>query len=151
MARVITFSTVFPAYHHRAGEPTHFVEKILASLVGQQNSVSPKNHTIRAGNRWKIGDKFSPIIWSLPGGRFKKGNKQIQFAPDIEIKKIFDIYICFADKIISIDGCEFVINYDEVLKRLATNDGLRVDDFIYWFGQIPFTGQIICWNENVNY
>jgi hypothetical protein len=33
MAKVITFSRFFPAYHPRKGEPTYFVEKIWAHLI----------------------------------------------------------------------------------------------------------------------
>ena len=32
MARIITFSRTFPAYHPKAGEPTYFVEMILNDL-----------------------------------------------------------------------------------------------------------------------
>jgi hypothetical protein len=34
---------------------------------------------------------------------------------------------------------------------LAKNDGLSHDDFKDWFSKLPFSGQIICWNENVKY
>lgn len=46
-----------------------------------------KEHTIRKGKRWKVGDKFSPRIWS--GKPYK--SKQIILAPDTEIKQVFDI------------------------------------------------------------
>jgi hypothetical protein len=85
--KIITFSRYFPVYHPKAGQPTEFVQKILLSLIevghismsksveiGQKygfpgffsiNDVrkldlSPKHHTIRAGNRWKEGEWFSP-------------------------------------------------------------------------------------------
>ena len=89
MSKVITFSRVFPAYHPKAGQPTGFVEKLWQSLliVNKENegfkselfvlsrnemllkehshwwttNPIPKNHTIRAGHRWKVGDKFSPV------------------------------------------------------------------------------------------
>jgi hypothetical protein len=87
--RVITFSKFYPAYHEKRGCPTHFVEKIwkyLYDLPGMSWDVgeyqqqhdnhfgpeqvisvhqfAPKLHTIRAGNRWKPGDVFSPRVWS---------------------------------------------------------------------------------------
>lgn len=105
MSRVITFSRQFPGYHPKNGMPTHFVEKALNSfLMGGYNiypkkdipvdflkSLSkeifhPKHHTIRAGHRFKAGDMFSPRVWS---GR-PYHTKQIIFADDVEVKKVFD-------------------------------------------------------------
>src|SRR6185312_11465979 len=110
MSKVLTFSRTFPAYHARAGEPTYFVEKIWKFLWDNEKSNynpvreyfqcydevfpvnyedekenihhhAPKVHTIRAGHRWKVGDKFSPRVWS--GKTYC--SKQITIAPDIEI------------------------------------------------------------------
>ena len=118
MSKVITFSRVFPAYHPKKGQPTFFVEKIWQSfginplfpspslsihnthlpydivhLVGDDlvylHEYDPKHHTIRAGNRWKVGDKFSPRVWS--GKPYN--SKQIIIAPDIEIKKVWEFEI----------------------------------------------------------
>ena len=106
MSRVITFSRVFPAYHPKKGQPTYFVEKVLQSLKVQAyalptnvvpiisheillHNYSPKHHTIRSGNRWKVGNKFSPRVWS--GKPYN--SKQIIIAPDIEIKKIWDVKV----------------------------------------------------------
>lgn len=102
-----------------------------------------KYHTIRAGNRWKVGDLFSPRVWSgLP-----YRSKQIVIAPTIEIKKVwsFEFYgttIILSDK---------VLNSLEV-SEVAKNDGLSYVDFISWFrtGK-PFIGQIICWDEKTQY
>ena len=169
MSRVITFSRVFPSYHPRAGEPTHFVEKVLKSLydpafllkppqefktVGGHDITKlhlkqpievfdPKHHTIRAGHRWKVGDTFSPRVWS--GIPYK--SKQITFALDIEIKQIWDVEF---DE----DGSLWIFSDNErgpeVVEEVAKNDGLTKDDLFAWFNK-PFTGQIICWNENINY
>jgi hypothetical protein len=100
MSRVITFSRYFPAHHPRCGESTYFVEKIWASLetsfldqLADEDRIfnprlsldvfAPKHHTIRAGHRFKAGDWFSPRVWS--GKPYN--SKQIQFAPDIQVKK----------------------------------------------------------------
>lgn len=40
MARVIPFSTKFPAYHPKAGERTYFVEKILNSMQINHRTIS---------------------------------------------------------------------------------------------------------------
>lgn len=173
MSRVITFSRFFPASHPKTGEPTYFVEKIWLSLVDcgfismskvvelskttgigdmdiytlRKSNLSPKGHTIRTGNRWKVGDKFSPRVWS--GKPYK--SKQIQFAPDIEIKKIWEF---------STGGELFYLNgkqFDVTSSDAPTNDGLSTDDFLSWFDTHPknkgeeFSGEIISWNELICY
>ena len=159
MSRVLTFSRVFPIYHPRKGEPTYFVEKIWQSLgdcfydqVSKQlsevvnfdtmplstESFEPKHHTIRAGHRWKVGDKFSPRVWS--GKPYS--SKQIIIAPDIEVKKVWDFNIRESNNLLQF---EF-----QNIHNVATNDGLELVDFLQWFNK-PFDGQIICWNENIEY
>lgn len=165
--RVITFSRYFPKKHPKVGASTFFVEQIWSGLLnvlmlnGRQELYkiskslpeldkswsekiiwNDKYHTIRAGNRWKIGDMFSPRIWS--GNPYR--SKQIQFAPPIEIKKIWDIEMY---------GMTTLLNDKPInsltLQEIAKNDGLNYKDFDVWFDPLPFKGQIICWNENINY
>src|SRR3989304_2910881 len=111
MARIITFSTTFPSYHPRRGELTYFREKLLIGfgLSGYDMKSFPitldyksekewwwaKYHTIRAGNRWKVGDMFSPRVWS--GKPYN--SKQIIIAPDIEVMKIWDFEIIKAPQL----------------------------------------------------
>lgn len=169
MSKVITFSRVFPAYHPRKGEKTFFPEKVLGGLIElglcDSDTILRNNldlniffiidlnknfkyHTIRAGNRWKVGDKFSPRVWS--GKPYK--SKQIIIAPDIEIKKTWDFHMDL-NGVYSLNG-----KYLDHKKyfHLAKNDGLEVSDMFHWF--MPnfdkpkeFTGQIISWNENIKY
>ena len=99
MSKIMTFSRTFPAYHPKAGQPTYFVEKILRGIHTLDDHVkpiinfdvcstcAPKHHTIRAGNRWKVGDKFSPRVWS--GKPYC--SPMITIAPDIEVKKVYPI------------------------------------------------------------
>lgn len=172
MARVITFSRTFPAYHPKAGQPTHFVEKFWESIKIQDlnpiqglgdekqrfcfETFAPKHHTIRAGSRWKVGDMFSPRVWS--GKPYN--SKQIIIAPDIEVKKVWDFEM-IPD--LHWDECmykskDFIVDADR-LNAIAKNDGLTLTEFAQWFAgsgmmsskRKPFTGQIICWNESVNY
>lgn len=167
MSRILTFSRVFPAYHPRKGEPTYFVEKIWKSLSEKTNGYDPsggyqdaydnhfhpmgkglknihqfepKHHTIRAGNRWKVGDKFSPRVWS--GKPY--ASKMITIALDIEVKKVIPIEC----KVV--DGFKNFGYSSETVCKIATNDGLKISDFLNWFNK-PLIGQIICWNENINY
>jgi hypothetical protein len=170
MSKVITFSRYFQSNHPRKGEPTYFVEKIWKSFelnnlakvrkdfseygmtdIYYRNNfseISPKHHTIRSGNRFKVGDKFSPRVWS--GKPYK--SKQIILAQDIEIKKVWNIGMD--------ENCVFWIN-EKYLKAntvelLAKNDGLEISDFYKWF--MPnynkpklFSGQIICWDDTISY
>lgn len=163
MSRVITFSRNFPSYHPKAGQPTFFMEKIWKSL-GQTYAVmcreqgldmfqaikdidtyTPKYHTIREGRRFKKGDLFSPRVWLEKPYR----SKQVTFAPDIEVKKTWDIEIRFERmwQSILIEG-ELVTS--QVQRELATNDGLTVPDLVGWFNK-PMIGQIICHGESINY
>lgn len=159
MTKVITFSRTFPAYHPRKGELTNFVEKLWASkhadyeykvvskalgLVDVSKEFEPKHHTIRSGNRWKAGDKFSPRVWS---GR-PYNSKMVRIGPDIEIKKVWGFestgngHLYINDK--SIDVLE--------IEALAKNDGLSNEDLLKWFKYPkPFKGQIICWSDKVEY
>lgn len=133
-----------------------------ALVKGRTEKFTPKYHTIRGGHRFKVGDKFSPRVWS--GKPYN--SKQIIIAPDIEVKKVWDIVIfshqptlkCLApDLVVVINKQER--RASETFGELSQNDGLYLDDFIFWFMLSPdfrknknrFKGQIICWNENVNY
>lgn len=158
MARIITFSRTFPAYHPKAGEPTNFVEKLvnafqeIGTTIFEIDELDLKHcpwehmgnkwHTIRAGHRWKAGDKFSPRVWS---GR-PYNSKMVTIAPDITIEKVWNIEV---DE----DGCFWVYcdrEGEDILDEVALNDGLSRKDLLDWFDK-PMTGQIICWNKDVEY
>ncbi len=180
MSKVITFSRVFPSTHPKKGQPTYFIEKFInsigLSIVGIDayqhfeqlndgkdldnfiNSLSigteEKRHTIRNGNRWEVGDKFSPRVWS--GQPYK--SKQIIIAPDIEIKKIWDIEVHSTkndegERLFKVYAGGNLFTKKEQYATLAKNDGLSEVDLLDWFfsPKNPFKGQIICWDENVNY
>jgi hypothetical protein len=177
MSKVITFSRVFPSYHPRAGEPTYFVEKVWNGLPLKDRIVvhpdvlrslkmdldallssQKKHHTIRAGHRFKAGDWFSPRVWGndvnpKSGKSGPYHSKQITFAPDIQVKKVWDFKIisgsiCISDWTMS---GELEMHHEQ-LELIASNDGLTKDDFLAWFQYPnPFDGQIISWNESINY
>lgn len=167
MSKVITFSRVFPKYHPKAGQPTYFVEKFYKSLflmkcvppelatdfnfaVMNDYNYKAKNHTIRSGNRWKVGDKFSPRVWS--GKPYN--SKQIILSDDVEIKQIYQVRIWRE----SLLNWRIYINGEIIsapkISELATNDGLTHRDLLEWFN-VPveknFEGQIICWSDAVSY
>lgn len=145
MSKVITFSRYFMKGHPRKGEPTLFVEKLCASinkpLPGYEN-ITPKYHTIRKGNRFKVGDMFSSRIWS--GKPYR--SKQLIICPDLKVEKIFSF---------EISNNEYLLNGQVLtlrkLTEIANNDGLDVDDFECWFNIKQFNGQIICWNKDIIY
>ena len=159
MSKVITFSTVFPKHHIQYGEKTFFVEHIVLSLLNeeyqpciyntkfcddyQMDILWPKHHTIRSGNRFKVGDKFSARIWS--GKPYR--SKQIEICSDVVIKKIYS----FSKDLISDD---FYLNGKKLnhsqLYTVASNDGLLISEFVGWFNK-HFNGQIICWSDAIDY
>ncbi len=158
MSKVITVSRVFPKYHPKAGQPTYFVEKICVSLLMDLKSIytadtpkeflqslskdffHAKHHTIRAGKRWKTGDKASIRVWSDKPYR----SPQIAIAPDvelvikdIEINRLWEIWID-GEKVDAIQ-----------IEYLAQNDGLKYLEMVSWFApSLPFSGQILIWNNN---
>lgn len=167
MAKVITFSRTFPAYHPKAGQPTGFAFKIWNSLplrpweladymeaykkahpwrdseFVQWRQSQPKYHTIRSGHRWKAGDKFSPRVWSGKPDH----SKMITIAPDIEIVKVWSFEI--ADNKFFIDNNEISAAQWMVL---AKNDGLTVPEMLDWFKYpVEFSGQILCWSKDITY
>ena len=171
MSKVITFSTTFPKHHYKAGKPTNFGKAIIASLnplfaPGGQfipkvdgEYFLPKYHTIRKGHRWKVGDVFSPRAWgdnvnpkSGRSGPYHSMQIVLTEYP-LEIKKVWDIEI-MSRKII-INGVYYGQYargfYDDNVCRLANNDGLGLTDFEGWFGDKFFSGQIICWADNIEY
>jgi len=176
MAKVRTFSRYYPKGHPKEGQPTFFVEKIWNGLNYLQLPV-PKNkdmphdfmwsilplsnygtkfHTIRAGNHFKPGDKFSPRVWN--GKPY--ASKQIIIAPDIEVIKDWKFEMQPAK---FLDECRFLINEElisqENYDKACMNDGLSRADFANWFcgaelmstKRKPFKGQIICWSKDINY
>lgn len=112
-----------------------------------------KYHTIRGGGRFKKDDLFSPRVW------FKTpyNSPQIIFLGDLEVKNEYPFAIYSKedkDKLpygTGIFANNKHISPDSTID-LAKNDGLETVDLLHWF-KYPskFSGQIICWNENINY
>ena len=194
MSRVITFSRQFPSYHPRAGKPTYFVEKVWQSIGlpgyeftskfekipgdfkssiawGYRIPDGSKHHTIRAGHHWKVGDWFRPVVWGddinpKSGRKGPYQSKQITFAPDIEVKKVWDfemdtLGVCAIAK--PGEQVIYTFEYDDqwpesLDNEIAKNDGLSPEDFYWWFSRSPefkkndgFAGQIVCWSDSITY
>lgn len=168
MAKVVTFSRNFPVTHPKAGQPTHFVEKIYKGLyimkcvpnelvdtynfdIMNDDAVVPKIHTIRAGKSRKVGEKFSPRVWT--GKPY--ASKQLEIAPEMEWKTVLDFDIEIKKDYITV-LIDRQLFYEErgvfctqvgALTALAKNDGLGLDDFKAWFGwgKQSFEGQLLSW------
>jgi hypothetical protein len=137
-------------------DPDYISQFIWGDWLDQK--FEPKHHTIRAGHRWKVGDKFSPRVWS--GKPYQ--SKQIIIAPDIEVKKVWDFEVFIDIKsgydcvrlngvlLHEFDGNEVFMGGHLKLRTIAKNDGLEFEDFGNWFNK-TMKGQIICWNENIEY
>lgn len=165
MPKVIIFSTTYPAYHPLAGSPTYFVDQFLNSLnrwtqadnkieinadlisnIYFGNTLHCKHHTIRHGQRFKVGEFFSPCIWS--GKPYF--SKQITICSPVRIEQIYNIE--YDGTVFYIEG--ILCQYPTFI-RLFSNDGFLpqlnpVKAFKDWF-TAPFKGQIICWNKDINY
>lgn len=181
MAKVITYSRTFPAYHPKKGRPTYFVEKFWKSIefpkrkcgfffakCNELNQIVLDTPTKKLefydsinGN---IVDVKSHTIRS--GNRWKKGDyfsprvwsgkpynsKQIIIAPDTLITDVWDFEIKPSGTVF-IDGDIYTSKYNnDLFGEIAQNDGLELQDLKDWF-KYPthFMGQIICWNEKIKY
>lgn len=155
--KTILLSTRYLQGHVNAGKPTFFVEKLYNALGNydwdelpvpaeiyhslSQGLVGKKYHTIRKGNRFATGDVVKIKIWS--GQPYK--SKQITVHPGLKVKKVWHF---------ETNGTWFKINgrllNDTEITHLALADGLTPSNFRAWFCG-PFTGQIVCWSDVVNY
>lgn len=172
--RVTTFSTVFPKMHSRAGEPTYFEEKIWSGLLRMDSffyaqflpwhddedptkfnalymklkTFEPKYHTIRQGNRWKVGDDMDMRVWT--GKPYR--SKQRMIVPDcvVPIVKVWNI--AKVGEMFIFD--HHIIN-TSILPTIAQNDGLSVQNFYHWFERCGkykrWEGQIISWCKDIAY
>jgi hypothetical protein len=132
---------------------------LLEFIESLSINIDPKSHTIRAHKKpLKVGQLVNPKCWAgKPYNKTKEGYWQIKFAPDIEVKKTWPIRIDLTDQyelVYLIDELGDAISVDE--KKLASNDGLTEQDFYDWFDTSKnrkkvFAGQVVCWNEKIEY
>lgn len=120
------------------------------SMVETLQHYSQKAHTIRNGDRWKAGDKFTPRFWS--GKPYN--SKQITICPDITIGQTIDFKIDGTlhndQPMIAIECPIKFVGPQHQIDRIAQNDGLTTLDFINWFAPyLPFHGQIITFKPGI--
>ncbi len=128
------------------GKPTHFVEKIEASVFFS-SFFTPKIHTIRKGYRFKPGDR----LHMTTNGRYEKKeffNEGIEAlskcisAPKIRIRYDDECKMIWIER----KPEYFTYASSAEIETLAQNDGFdNVDDFWAFFKGGVFEGQIIHW------
>lgn len=130
------------------GKPTHFVEKIEASVFFS-SFFTPKMHTIRKGYRFKEGDKLHMTI----NGRYEKKeffNEGVKaLSKCISVQKI-RIRSDDRMKMVWIERKPDYFTYasSTEIETLALNDGFdSLDDFWAFFKGEIFEGQIIHWTD----
>jgi hypothetical protein len=174
------FSTKWPKHMGElAGQPNYFIDKIWSGLLTDlkvnvlvayvhrykyrdkfekdelflwdKETIKPKFHTIRTGNRWKAGMQIHPVINNRTKDRF-------QFAPTIEcisVQKIEikEVLMTQTDKCVVVGNKIFVVEVDGVrlrihtIKFLAINDGFPTVEAFFQYFNTDFKGQIIHWTD----
>jgi len=158
---VLLVSRTYPKGHKRAGEETFFVEKIACALFCpgdcEECDMTPKLHTCRRNYEvWakrikevQEGKAFLSLrYWEKEGGRFIKGNKQIEFAQldkdsGVGVQELKFGYcnslISLSDKFVPIITKPYIIELENLkdkyldILQISKNDGLKFGDFMDWF------------------
>lgn len=117
-----------------------------------------KKHTIRVGHRFEAGEDFSPRVWS----KIPYNSPQIIFWDDTKVQATYEFEVRgispqLTKEVIMnmpyLDGKCITSPDNDLLKKIAMNDGLSVADFVCWFdidteltskAKPVFYGQIIC-------
>lgn len=147
----ILFAKTFPKTHPKAGQPTGFANAILEHR---------KIHTIRKGHRWKVGDMIVFRQWS--GAPYRSPQESLANGCTPVDSILGDVRAVYSlirreNGIWSMwpGNAEFelgpeVLHLSEsggILREIARNDGLSIEDFVAWFPK-EFDGQIICWRDD---
>ena len=119
------------------------IEDLMSFFEELKNEDEPhyeKLHTIRAGNRFEVGEMFSPRVWS--GKPY--WSPQIIFLPDLEVLSTHQFKKVGGDYFVN--GRPFGYDYDS-LAILSHNDCLSVWNFQSWFERPKGPYQIIAWED----
>jgi hypothetical protein len=176
MAKVLPFSRYFPAYHPRAGQPTHFVEKLwnahnptmggLTHFLPYEDHVKTLNHSrvsydvVNAflNSLYLHKSIFGKVHTIRAGKRWKTGDMaslRVWSGKPYASKQIIIMPDIFIPRVADIEINKRrkitidgkLIDIDSVLNVLANNDGLSRIDMMHWFNKVPFSGQIIFQKE----
>jgi hypothetical protein len=140
---VITVSKKFLGKHPKSGKPTDFKSKILDGT---------KVHTIRGNYKY-----WERIVKNVNAGKGVLSVRQWSGKPyrskQVEIKRFYELGI---QKVTILNNActvtinefnEMGFNYrfldDKKIKKIANNDGLSLEDFVYWFEGVMEDGAIL--------
>lgn len=145
---VLTLSKVFPAYHYRKGEETHFKDDFNAWQVFNRGSgclyLHPKLHTIRANYE----------LWAKRFEKIEKGKAQLsirQWSGKPYYSKQEVICNLTREDGIGIQKLRFDksgllpnVDYKPVgVGKIANNDGLSLDDWKEWFNDYDLSKPMV--------
>ena len=129
---VLMLSSVFPAGHPRAGEPTCFKDNLLVSKLHTiRSNADFWEHRVREINagrgvlsvrQWS-GSPFEPGSHQIEIARFTKlGFQRVRFHY-YDKRRLWQVDVPYGD-------------YEKrvLIERVAKKDGLDCDDFESWFG-----------------
>jgi hypothetical protein len=68
----------------------------------------------------------------------------MKICEDLEVVAVYPIKII--NQVIFFQDKNILLGHGES-NEIAKNDGLSIFDFIDWFGEADFEGQIICWKD----
>lgn len=177
--RVVYFSRWYPAYHHRAGEKTNFiemlwnwyfkqpdckfsnVEKLLYELNGfnlstkeTANFLCTLDLDLKAvkSHTIRAGHRFNKWDVVVPCTWMLPGGMWTKGNQMIKILPDIPLYNLWK---FEIKDRNIYLN-DKIhtgpTEHIASYDGLSLVDFSGWFKwPKPFDGQIICWDKEVQY
>lgn len=160
--KVITVSQKFPAYHPKAGQPTHFVEKICKSFyvdaygirffedimsnINELNKSKPYNIVCDFKKSIVQANDYLPKHHTIRAGhRFKTGEMaslrvwsgKPYNAPQIEFAQVkvkcYNIYIDENLSFFINDNLFAYSSSTEALTKFALNDGLELGEMFHWF------------------
>lgn len=132
---VLIISDTFPEYHNKAGKPTFFEDLI---------NIGEKKHTIRQNyDFWSKrikniqADKAVLSVRKWTGKPYRSKQKELfQFTSDDGVG-IESVDFSKTYKVISRNG-----DLGPLIRLLARNDGLTLDEFHNWFGDYGFNGKM---------
>lgn len=155
---ILSFKEKFPW-----GEPTHFKEKIWASVEKTNYpQETPKLHTIREGERWEPNMKLHMAtgVRSKNYNQFNKDIPELQFVKSVQRIDILHrsptcviIFIdrkIFYSKIVYIKGGHIMQRefHPAEFREFIKNDGFDSEqDFWEWFSKPLRNGQLIHWSD----
>jgi hypothetical protein len=123
---ILMISEVFPKYHPRAGEPTHFEDKIRS---GEKKHTIRKNFEFWAKRTRNINNGYAVLsVRKWTGKPHRSKQKELFRFEKLAVQKIEH-----ESPLLKIGICPYGIDFETI----SSNDGLSKDDFFSWFKDCP--------------